>query len=410
MTRSLSLLAKVLTRVGTQTPLADVLSDLALFAECIAPELHCSILLVDPTTATLRAAAGPSLGNSFQAECDGQPIGEAIGACAAAAAHGAIVTAMPADPMCFSRCRSAANSRQFGSCWSAPFYDDEQVLIGVFSLYRRSPGEPSREQATVLRIGARLAGLVVVRHREAARLRASAAELIDASDRRRARTAVHLHEGIAQELASAALLLSHAVPRVQPSDAAIAADLQRIEVTLRGLVGTLRTLATSLAPVAPGELRLTLALDGLAARIRSHAGINVRRRLNPTVDELLDGHTAVQLYRIAEEAAENAVRHAAARTLTLVTAVRPESIVIEVADDGAGMPDHPDQIARAGIVGMRTRAARMGGRLEIESATAGGTTVRARVPLAGARQIEAHGTSHHGARNEVRRKDEPAAG
>ncbi|MBS0373718.1 MAG: GAF domain-containing protein [Proteobacteria bacterium] len=404
MNRSLSLLAKVLTRVGTDAPLPSVLADLALYTESVAPDTRCSILLVDPTTATLRAAAGPSLGDSFVENCDGQPIGEGFGACAAAAAYGAIVTANPKDPKCFSRCRNAAASSQFGSCWSAPIFDDDRVLLGVFSVYRAAPGEPSREQATALRIGARLAALVVVRHGEADRLRATAAALIDRSDRRRAKAAVDIHEGVAQELAAAALFLAHTVPRLHPADAVIAADLERVGTTLRTLTGRLRAFAASLAPLGPGELCLTLALDGLAVRTASQTSIEVRRRINPAVDRLVDAQTAVQLYRIAEEAVDNTVRHASAKTLTLIAAIQPESLVMEVADDGVGLAERPDALARTGIVSMSARAARIGSRLEIDSPATGGTTVRVSVPLATAGVLEVHGASRHRTKDGPRRE------
>lgn len=409
MNESLSLLAKVLTRIGTEAPLSDVLADLALYAESVALDMRCSILLVDPTTATLRAAAGPSLGDSFVDDCDGQPIGEGFGACAAAAAYGAIVTANPRDPKCFSRCRNAAVSRRFGSCWSAPFYDDHRVLLGVFSLYCEAPGEPSREQATALRIGARLAGLVVVRHREAGRLRATAAALIDRSDRRRAQAAVDIHEGVAQELASAALSLSLTVPRLHPADVGIAAKLERIGASLRALTDRLRKFATSLAPLGPGELRLTRALDGLAVRTASQTGMPVQRRLNPVLDGLVDSQTAIQLYRIAEEAVDNAVRHASARTLTLVAATQPDSIVIEIADDGIGLPERPDEFAHTGVASMRTRADRIGARIEFESTAARGTTVRVCVPLAAASAVVVHGASRRRAQDELSREVESAS-
>ena len=92
-------------------------------------------------------------------------------------------------------------------------------------------------------------------------------------------------------------------------------------------------------------------------------------------------------YRIAAEAMTNVARHAHARTCTVRldtdTGGADHALLVEVVDDGTGVP--PDVQAGVGLVGLRERAAELGGRSEVTCPPAGGTVVRAWLPLRSAR-------------------------
>jgi signal transduction histidine kinase len=89
----------------------------------------------------------------------------------------------------------------------------------------------------------------------------------------------------------------------------------------------------------------------------------------------------VAAYRIANEALTNVVKHAAARTCALRLSVDAPAgtLRIEVQDDGRGIP--PEHQLGVGLISMRERAAELGGMLTVEAVRAGGTVVRARLPL-----------------------------
>lgn len=381
MTRSLSLLAKLLARVGTRVSIAEVLSDLALFAESVAPETHGSVVLVDPIANTLLATAGPRLGESFYKQCDHQPLTNGFGVCAAAATRRAIVVAHGADAGCYARCRSNGTMTELGACWSAPFYDENGGVTGVFSMYRKVPGEPSRAHIDLLRLIAELAGLIVVRHRDAERLRAQAEAVLRLVERDQPCVSHDLHEAVAAQIAAATLLLAGIAGRLHSSEVGLATDIRRVEVALSSSVATLRQVATSIAPIAPGPFRLTPALRGLALRAQAATELSVQCTVTDALDALLTPQQALQLYRIAEEAVNNVTCHARAQGLVVQLIASKDVLQLEVADDGAGMPRPGESIAGAGLLSMRTRASRLGGTFEVTPREPRGTIVRVCLPL-----------------------------
>jgi signal transduction histidine kinase len=89
----------------------------------------------------------------------------------------------------------------------------------------------------------------------------------------------------------------------------------------------------------------------------------------------------VAAYRIATEAVSNAVRHAGASSCTVSLALSGEDLLVQISDDGRGVP--ADAVPGVGSTSMRERAAELGGTLDVTSSAGAGTTVRARLPLAG---------------------------
>jgi signal transduction histidine kinase len=98
-------------------------------------------------------------------------------------------------------------------------------------------------------------------------------------------------------------------------------------------------------------------------------------------DDLPPLRAAVEVaaYRIATEAVANAVRHAAASSCRVALAVTGDDLLVEITDDGSGVPD--DAVPGVGSTSMRERAAELGGSLDLTTAPGAGTTVRARLPL-----------------------------
>jgi signal transduction histidine kinase len=103
----------------------------------------------------------------------------------------------------------------------------------------------------------------------------------------------------------------------------------------------------------------------------------------PTAIPRLGEDTEIGVYRIAQEALANAVRHAGARTIRIALAVRGRDLEIAIADDGCGFSLASRRGSNAlGLVGMEERALALGGRLELRSAPGRGTTVRLTCPVA----------------------------
>jgi signal transduction histidine kinase len=152
-------------------------------------------------------------------------------------------------------------------------------------------------------------------------------------------------------------------------------QMTRLQELARQALDELRSLLLELRP--PDLVR-----DGLAGTLRKH--VEVLRGLHD-VDivlavehELAADATDGDVLRIAQEALQNALRHAGARHVAVRLGDGDGRLVLEVADDGAGFePANPELRARRlGLTSMEERAARLGGRLEIRSAPGAGTTVR----------------------------------
>ncbi|HYY04960.1 MAG TPA: ATP-binding protein, partial [Candidatus Limnocylindria bacterium] len=132
--------------------------------------------------------------------------------------------------------------------------------------------------------------------------------------------------------------------------------------------------------------------DGLCGALRKH--VEVLRQLHGVEIELQieDGASAGgdaardrEVFRIAQEALQNALRHAAARHLAVQLGARNGSLELEVRDDGVGFePADPElRSRRLGLTSMEERARRLGGRLEIRSGPGRGTAVRLEVGARG---------------------------
>jgi signal transduction histidine kinase len=119
---------------------------------------------------------------------------------------------------------------------------------------------------------------------------------------------------------------------------------------------------------------LGTALSSFMDSVARRSGLRVSLSCAPG-PALMDAQVERELLRIAQEAVVNVERHARASSVSVVV----DGPVLEVVDDGAGLSPVPAAPGHYGVVGMRERAAAVGGVLEIESARGVGTTVRCRV-------------------------------
>ncbi|MEA3396887.1 MAG: GAF domain-containing sensor histidine kinase, partial [Chloroflexota bacterium] len=146
------------------------------------------------------------------------------------------------------------------------------------------------------------------------------------------------------------------------------------------------------------ELRLdALEKEGLAAALSKHAeALHARHKLDIHTEFCEEPELPLEakeaLYRIAQEALNNVVKHARAGKveirLTVIPGERIEdregAVALEVQDDGVGFDPQDEHIGHMGLQSMRERATRWGGALEIESAPGCGTLLQARIPFSGA--------------------------
>ena len=156
------------------------------------------------------------------------------------------------------------------------------------------------------------------------------------------------------------------------------AELGEIADDIRSSLDEVRRIARELRPEALDDLGLVNALITLCSRAGAQGGVRVERELEPGLPRL-DPDVELVVYRVAQEALTNVVRHAQAKRATVSFRAEDGDLVLRVGDDGRGLPPELPK-GSAGIGGMRERARLVGGRLAIRSAPERGTEVRLEVP------------------------------
>ena len=231
------------------------------------------------------------------------------------------------------------------------------------------------------------------------RLRDVAARALAAEEEERKRIARELHDDTAQSLA--ALMLRLRVARGQEDRAARDRMLDELRAEIGEALERIRRFARGLRPPALDELGLVPALESHARTISEAAGIPVRVEAG-TVDGLLCPQAELALYRIAQEAVSNAVRHAGARSVHVGIEPTERAVVLTVRDDGLGFDVETTRTGERpglGLFGMEERAAYLGGQVEIESRPGAGTVVRATIGINdGAPMSAAQGAARVGSR------------
>jgi PAS domain S-box-containing protein len=195
----------------------------------------------------------------------------------------------------------------------------------------------------------------------------------------RRRLGFDLHDGVCQELVGIGILVELVRRRAAPLGADTVAELGRVTRYLDEIVEHVRRLAGELRPMLLADLGLEGSLRSLAAGMTS-ATTAVRATFRSAIPRLADD-TELSVYRIAQEALANALRHARARSIEVTLGVRLGALCLEVRDDGRGFDRGMRRTDSLGLASMEERALALGGRLEIVSAPGEGTVVRLTCPL-----------------------------
>jgi signal transduction histidine kinase len=190
-----------------------------------------------------------------------------------------------------------------------------------------------------------------------------------------------LHDEMGSILVSAKMDVSWALARVRDDHPDAAEKLRRALQSLDDGVEAKRRIVDDLRPALLDNLGLGAAITWHVEQMSERSGLNCIVEV-PEDDEPLPGHIAIALFRIAQEALTNVVRHAEARNAWVTLKRTADEVVLEIRDDGRGLPPalRPTQRAH-GIMGMRQRALGVGAQFDVVNLKAGGTLVRVRVLL-----------------------------
>lgn len=253
-----------------------------------------------------------------------------------------------------------------------------EKLAGVLERYEAWQADELPLALLVMTLG--LAVLLWRRHREAARLlrqnRELARQLIGVQERERQAIARELHDELAQHCTAIRIEAAVAQRCTALADAVAAA--QRAGASAESLQRGVRRLLRQLRPADLDALGLGAALRVLCAQ-RAWPVCRFTGEPGPGFGEAVD----MAVYRVAQEALSNALRHAHATAVAVQLTALPGAVQLSVQDDGLGF-DAAAQTAGLGLLGARERAAALGGRLTVDSAPGKGTRVTLWLP-AGAR-------------------------
>jgi len=204
--------------------------------------------------------------------------------------------------------------------------------------------------------------------------RESSGRVLAAQEAERLRIARELHDELGQTLTAIALRAEHAAQRKGAEHPEFA---EMAEIVQRGLADV-RRISLELRPSALEELGLLNAVISLCARVGEQTGIRVRHELHGPIPDLPAG-VELAVYRVAQEALTNAVRHSGASEVTVSLRCSEAELLLSVTDNGRGLPEQT--LAGGGLTGMRERAMLIGAELEINSTAGTGVEVRLRLAL-----------------------------
>lgn len=200
-------------------------------------------------------------------------------------------------------------------------------------------------------------------------------EVIGASEVERRRIGADIHDGLGQHLTAVSLKAEVLAQQLAGGEVPEAAAAEEIEAMVRDAISTTRSLAHGLSPGALDNQGLMLALEELAA-MANDAAPQIRCTFAcHGRDRILNGSAAIHLYRIAQEAVNNALKHAKADRIELVLSRAEEETTLTVRDNGEGMPEAAGDGEGMGIRIMRHRARMIGGRCEMRNMGERGTLV-----------------------------------
>ncbi len=303
-------------------------------------------------------------------------------------AAGTVLMSNPACAVLFGCPTEEIDGRGIEAWMASPLEGDDFARSGPVRLSARATTVRRKDRSafpTEVSVGeTRDAGATVfvcVIHDVSAR-KALEAALLEAVESERRRFGADLHDGLGQELTGLSLLLAALVRSASDLDYALAADLARAQQVANFALRSCKTIARGLSPVADSEGGLVGALRGLVARLDAPSGPRVNLSIGEVSRLGLSAAATDHLYRIAQEAVANALKHARATSIRVTLDVEPSSVRLEICDDGSGVGTFGADPGGLGLRTMHYRAAMIGARIHFVPTGTSGTCVVCECPQA----------------------------
>lgn len=209
-------------------------------------------------------------------------------------------------------------------------------------------------------------------------LEALSARLVDAQEEERRAISRELHDEVGQTLGALLVDLGQLSKLAPAEDNLLQGQIKRIKSAVETAVKSIRDMALLLRPPMLDDLGLVPALEWQGREISRRGEMEVDVHAENVSEQLADD-VKVCIYRLAQEALNNAARHSGARHAKVSVVGAPENIRVEISDDGKGFA--AERVRGMGILGMEERVKRLGGSVTIKSMPGSGTIVRAELPI-----------------------------
>ncbi|MFA6434988.1 MAG: chemotaxis protein CheB [Elusimicrobiales bacterium] len=225
---------------------------------------------------------------------------------------------------------------------------------------------------------------ITERKRAEQELRGLHGRALSAQETERKRLACELHDGVGQILSGVKFRLE-ALPGEMALGGKAAAKIVKVSGALSSAIAEVRRVSQNLMPSELVDLGLEAALRTLCREFKARAGVPVTLHTGGVPTDLAPG-PALALFRIAQEALNNTVKHSRAATAAVDLSRKGGELVLTVSDNGIGFRiggKRPRPGRGIGLESMRERAELAGGSLELHSTPGAGTTLSVRIPLTG---------------------------
>jgi two-component system sensor histidine kinase UhpB len=212
-------------------------------------------------------------------------------------------------------------------------------------------------------------------------LRLLAAHLLSVREEERTRIAREVHDELGQTLTAVKMDLAWLEGRlVPPGNGELLKRIGSTRQLADSMIQSIRRISTELRP-AVLDLGLAAAVEWQVQEFQARSGIHCTLRV--LTRDVIAASASTAMFRIFQETLTNVARHANATRAEVVLQKQPDRLVLRIRDNGQGFDQaHPALSKSLGLLGMRERAAMLGGQVTISSAPGKGTTVTAWIPLA----------------------------
>jgi signal transduction histidine kinase len=225
-------------------------------------------------------------------------------------------------------------------------------------------------------------------------LRALAERVMTAQEDERNRVASELHDHVVSELGGIVFGLRSLIRCPPMTKAEMMTALERVVSELEELTTSARELSFHLHPVMLDRVGIACALNKLLDDVSRRTGLRIERTIQQVEGPLVPMASSA-LYRVAEEAIQNVIKHAQVDRVQVHLGVADETVVFRVRDEGRGfqVQRHRAGSAGLGLLSMAERIRQVGGQLQLESELGKGTQIEVRIPCATTQRRVPHGYS-----------------